>query len=74
MINVTLLFLCNEFCTDLGSLSRFGFPKQLLSLTGNESLIQQAAQQRWTGLGGDDIQVAKPLIVTGEEHRILASE
>ena len=73
MINVTPVILCGGSGTRLWPLSRAGFPKQFLSLTGNESLFQQAAQ-RLVGLGADDIQVSKPLIVTGEEHRFLASE
>ena len=73
MINVTPVILCGGSGTRLWPLSRAGFPKQFLSLTGNESLFQQAAQ-RLVGLGADDIQVVKPLIVTGEEHRFLASE
>ena len=73
MIQVTPVILCGGSGTRLWPLSRAGFPKQFLSLTGNESLFQQAAQ-RLVALGADDIQVAKPLIVTGEEHRFLASE
>lgn len=73
MIQVTPVILCGGSGTRLWPLSRAGFPKQFLSLTGNESLFQQAAQ-RLVSLGTDDIQVAKPLIVTGEEHRFLASE
>jgi len=73
MINVTPVILCGGSGTRLWPLSRAGFPKQFLSITGNESLFQQAAQ-RLMGLGTEDIQVAKPLIVTGEEHRFLASE
>jgi mannose-1-phosphate guanylyltransferase / mannose-6-phosphate isomerase len=73
MINVTPVILCGGSGTRLWPLSRAGFPKQFLSLTGNESLFQQAAQ-RLVGLAADDIQVAKPIIVTGEEHRFLASE
>ena len=73
MINVTPVILCGGSGTRLWPLSRAGFPKQFLSLTGSESLFQQAAQ-RLVGLASDDIQVAKPLIVTGEEHRFLASE
>ena len=73
MINVTPVILCGGSGTRLWPLSRAGFPKQFLSLTGNESLFQMAAQ-RLVALGADDIQIAKPLIVTGEEHRFLASE
>ena len=73
MIQVTPVILCGGSGTRLWPLSRAGFPKQFLSFTGNESLFQQATQ-RLVGLGTDDIQVAKPLIVTGEEHRFLAFE
>ena len=73
MIQVAPVILCGGSGTRLWPLSRAGFPKQFLSLTGNESLFQQAAQ-RLVALGAEDIQVAKPLIVTGEEHRFLAAE
>jgi mannose-1-phosphate guanylyltransferase/mannose-6-phosphate isomerase len=73
MIQVTPVILCGGSGTRLWPLSRSGFPKQFLTLTGEESLFQQAAQ-RLVKLFADDIQVTKPLIVTGEEHRFLASE
>jgi mannose-1-phosphate guanylyltransferase/mannose-6-phosphate isomerase len=73
MINVTPVILCGGSGTRLWPLSRTGFPKQFLCLTGNESLFQQAAQ-RLVGLALDGIQVAVPLIVSGEDHRFLASE
>ena len=60
MIQITPVILCRGSGTRLWPLSRAGFPKQFLSLTGNESLFQQAAQ-RLIALGADDIQVAKPL-------------
>ncbi len=70
---VTPVILCGGSGTRLWPLSRTGFPKQFLCLTGNESLFQQAAQ-RLAGLGNTSIQVTAPLIVTGEDHRFLASE
>jgi mannose-1-phosphate guanylyltransferase/mannose-6-phosphate isomerase len=73
MIHITPVILCGGSGTRLWPLSRAGFPKQFLSLTGNESLFQQAAQ-RLVAVSADDIQVAKPLIVAGEEHRFLAAE
>lgn len=73
MINVTPVILCGGSGTRLWPLSRTGFPKQFLCLTGDESLFQQAAQ-RLAGLGTAEIAVAAPVIVTGEEHRFLASE
>ena len=73
MINVTPVILCGGSGTRLWPLSRTGFPKQFLCLTGKESLFQQAAL-RLAILGNADIQVAAPIIVTGEDHRFLASE
>ncbi len=73
MINAQPVILCGGSGTRLWPLSRTGFPKQFLCLTGKESLFQQAAL-RLANLGNADIQVASPIIVTGEDHRFLASE
>jgi mannose-1-phosphate guanylyltransferase/mannose-6-phosphate isomerase len=73
MIHVTPVILCGGSGARLWPLSRTGFPKQFLCLTGNESLFQQAAQ-RLAVLGNDQIQMAAPLVVSGENHRFLASE
>jgi mannose-1-phosphate guanylyltransferase / mannose-6-phosphate isomerase len=73
MIHATPVILCGGSGTRLWPLSRTGFPKQFLCLTGTDSLFQQAAQ-RLASLGNDQIQMAAPLIVSGEDHRFLASE
>jgi mannose-1-phosphate guanylyltransferase / mannose-6-phosphate isomerase len=73
MIQVTPVILCGGSGTRLWPLSRPGFPKQFLCLTGAKSLLQQAAL-RLTSLGNSAIQAAAPLIVAGEDHRFLASE
>ena len=65
------VILCGGSGTRLWPLSRTGFPKQFLVLSGTTSLFQQAIQ-RVNGLGADDILVGDTLIVTGEEHRFLA--
>lgn len=67
------VILCGGSGTRLWPLSRSGFPKQFLSLTSAESLFQQSAK-RIVDLGSEDVIVAKPLIVTGDEHRFLALE
>jgi uncharacterized protein YbjT (DUF2867 family) len=72
-IQATPVILCGGSGTRLWPLSRTGFPKQFLCLTGNESLFQLAAR-RLSNLASASIQVAPPLIVTGEEHRFLATE
>ncbi|MFM7001484.1 MAG: mannose-1-phosphate guanylyltransferase [Limnohabitans sp.] len=73
MIHITPVILCGGSGTRLWPLSRTGFPKQFLCLTGNESLFQQAAQ-RLAALGSEHFQVAAPVIVSGEDHRFLVSE
>lgn len=73
MINVTPVILCGGSGTRLWPLSRTGFPKQFLCLTGNESLFQQATL-RLAALGNASVQVDSPIVVTGEEHRFLVSE
>jgi len=60
--------------TRLWPLSRAGYPKQFLILSGdasnNRSLFQQAVA-RLQGLAAADIGLAAPLIVGNEEHRFL---
>ncbi len=56
--------------TRLWPLSRAGFPKQFLVLSGTTSLFQQAVQ-RLRGLADAQIAVEPPLVVGNEEHRFL---
>jgi mannose-1-phosphate guanylyltransferase/mannose-6-phosphate isomerase len=73
MINVTPVILCGGSGTRLWPLSRKGFPKQFLCLAGSNSLFQDAAK-RLMHLGSNDVNLTDPLIVTGEDHRFLATE
>jgi mannose-1-phosphate guanylyltransferase / mannose-6-phosphate isomerase len=73
MISIRPVILCGGSGTRLWPLSRTGFPKQFLCLTGTESLFQQAVN-RLVGLDDEHITVAAPYIVTNEEHRFLAME
>lgn len=73
MIQVTPVILCGGSGTRLWPLSRAGFPKQFLCLTGKESLFQDAAK-RLMALSCEHVDVGAPLIVTNEEHRFLALE
>ncbi len=56
--------------TRLWPLSRAGYPKQFLVLSGTTSLLQQSVE-RMCGLDAPDIEVAAPLVVGNEEHRFL---
>ncbi|MFD2453206.1 mannose-1-phosphate guanylyltransferase/mannose-6-phosphate isomerase [Ideonella paludis] len=59
--------------TRLWPLSRAGFPKQFLALSGEATLFQQAVE-RLMGLEADDIAVSQPVIVGNAEHRFMVRE
>jgi len=59
--------------TRLWPLSRAGYPKQFLVLSGDNSLFQQAVQ-RLTGLAAFGTPVLPLLVVGNVEHRFLALE
>jgi mannose-1-phosphate guanylyltransferase/mannose-6-phosphate isomerase len=65
VINVTQVILCGVSGTRLWPLSRSGFPKQFLVLSGKISLFQQAVG-RVNAMASDDISVGEILIVSGE--------
>ena len=71
MINVVPVVLCGGSGTRLWPLSRSGFPKQFLVLSGTTSLFQQAVE-RVNAIADSDIQISQTLVVTNEEHRFLA--
>ncbi|MCF8007616.1 MAG: mannose-1-phosphate guanylyltransferase/mannose-6-phosphate isomerase [Methylovulum sp.] len=71
MHTIVPVILCGGSGTRLWPLSRSGFPKQFLVLSGTQSLFQQAIL-RVNDLVADDIQSGDTLIVTNEEHRFLA--
>jgi mannose-1-phosphate guanylyltransferase/mannose-6-phosphate isomerase len=56
--------------TRLWPLSRAGYPKQFLVLSGTTSLFQQAVS-RLHGLAHEGLAVAPPVVVGNEEHRFL---
>lgn len=71
--NVMPVILCGGSGTRLWPLSRAGFPKQFLVISGKTSLFQQAVD-RINYIASDDILVGETLVVTGEEHRFIALE
>ena len=73
MIKVIPVILCGGSGTRLWPLSRSGFPKQFLVLSGDvstKSLFQRAVE-RLNDIGSSQIQVGKTVVVTNEEHRFL---
>ncbi len=79
-ISVIPVILCGGSGTRLWPLSRSGFPKQFLVLSGDDSaksLFQQAVERLNTlGIGSNSsgIEIGKTLIVTNEEHRFLVTD
>jgi mannose-1-phosphate guanylyltransferase/mannose-6-phosphate isomerase len=73
MIKVLPVILCGGSGTRLWPLSRAGFPKQFLALSGNEaktSLFQEAVG-RLNQMASPSISLGNTLIVTNEDHRFL---
>jgi mannose-1-phosphate guanylyltransferase/mannose-6-phosphate isomerase len=73
MAQIQPVILCGGSGTRLWPLSRSGFPKQFLCLTGDDSLFQQAAK-RLNVLGEQGDDVSEPIIICHEDHRFLAQE
>jgi mannose-1-phosphate guanylyltransferase/mannose-6-phosphate isomerase len=79
-IPVIPVILCGGSGTRLWPLSRAGFPKQFLILSGddsNQSLFQQAIERinsipSGGGVQNSEINLGPTLIVTNEDHRFLA--
>lgn len=75
-VSVIPVILCGGSGTRLWPLSRSGFPKQFLVLSGDDSgqsLFQQAVK-RINEITTPQIHLGSTLIVTNEEHRFLALE
>ena len=68
------VILCGGSGTRLWPLSRSGFPKQFLVLSGDDSgksLFQQAIERIHT-IGDAQTALGRTVIVTNEDHRFLA--
>ena len=73
MTTVFPVILCGGSGTRLWPLSRSGFPKQFLSLSGdkdNKTLFQEAAG-RLNRIHTDSVVLGETIIVTNEDHRFL---
>lgn len=70
MTRISPVILCGGSGTRLWPLSRSGFPKQFLALSGEHSLFQQA-YARLNSLSDKDVETLETVIVTNEDHRFL---
>ena len=73
MTVVTPVILCGGSGTRLWPLSRAGFPKQFLALSGQESghSLFQEAVLRVNAIGMSGMSLQQTLVVTNEDHRFL---
>ncbi len=68
------VILCGGSGTRLWPMSREHYPKQLLRLVGEDSLLQ-ATLRRLQGLQpGEGFALADPLLISNEAHRFLVAE
>lgn len=68
-MNIHPVILCGGSGTRLWPMSRGGYPKQYLKLTGENTLVQQTAL-RLRGIA----DVAAPIVITNAEQRFLVAE
>lgn len=73
MNQIVPVILCGGSGSRLWPLSRAGFPKQFLCLTGNESLFQQAIA-RVLSIADTAMEVLSTIVVSNDDHRFLVSE
>jgi mannose-1-phosphate guanylyltransferase/mannose-6-phosphate isomerase len=74
MTEVLPVILCGGSGTRLWPLSRSGFPKQFLVLSGDDSSksLFQEAIERIHAVTDKQIEMGNAIVVTNEEHRFLA--
>ena len=73
MNQIVPVILCGGSGSRLWPLSRAGFPKQFLCLTGNESLFQQAVT-RVLSIADTAMEISSTIVVSNDDHRFLVSE
>ena len=73
MTTVIPVILCGGSGTRLWPLSRAGFPKQFLALSGdlNKKTLFQEAVARLNQIQTDSVRLGETVIVTNEDHRFL---
>lgn len=73
MSKIVPVILCGGAGSRLWPLSRSGFPKQFLCISGTKSLFQETVERMQGGLV-DAEALSLPIIVSNEEHRFIALE
>ncbi|WP_408393074.1 mannose-1-phosphate guanylyltransferase/mannose-6-phosphate isomerase [Paraburkholderia dipogonis] len=73
LVRLAPVILAGGAGTRLWPMSREQFPKQLIGLLGEDSLLQ-ATVQRMRGFPGPLELMLEPIVVCGEEHRFVTAE
>jgi len=73
-LKVQPVILCGGSGTRLWPLSRYQYPKQLLSLHGDNSMLQATALRLTSQLEWNGVEILAPIVVTNEEYRFVSAE
>ena len=73
-MNLQPVILCGGAGTRLWPLSREQYPKQLLALAGDSSLLQATARRVDKSLATSECKMLAPIVVAGEDYRFLTAE
>jgi len=73
-MNLQPVILCGGAGTRLWPLSREQYPKQLLALTGKETMLQATARRVDASLTASGTQVLAPIVVGNEDYRFITAE
>jgi mannose-1-phosphate guanylyltransferase/mannose-6-phosphate isomerase len=68
------VILCGGSGTRLWPLSREQYPKQLLALMGNETLLQATAHRVDSTFAVKDYQILAPIVVANETYRFVTAD
>src|ERR1043166_7808021 len=68
------VILCGGSGSRMWPLSREQYPKQLLALTGNDTLLQLTAARITSSFVFDEGKVLPPLVVGNEHYRFITAE
>ena len=73
-MNLQPVILCGGSGTRLWPLSREQYPKQLLALAGEETMLQATASRVDASLAREGTKVLPPIVVSNEEYRFITAE
>jgi mannose-1-phosphate guanylyltransferase/mannose-6-phosphate isomerase len=73
-MNLQPVVLCGGSGTRLWPLSREQYPKQLLALSGTDTLLQATARRVDKSLAIAGARVLAPIVVTNEDYRFITAE